>query len=167
MAQIREYRPEDTGAVERCFIELQEHERSVEPLRAAGKDVCKKYLEYMFARAAETRGKVFVADEDGEVVGFVCIWAHVAQDELINAPGEFAYVSDLVVLPEFRGRKLGYRLLQTVEEYAVAEGATTLVLGVLARNRVARRLYEKFGFEEAQVNMSKPLVGASQNGLEA
>jgi hypothetical protein len=31
------------------------------------------------------------------------------------------------------------------------------MIGVLARNTVARRLYENFGFEESQVEMSKSL----------
>ncbi len=157
MTLIREYKPEDAAQVERCFIELQEYERSVEPMRAEGKAVAEKYLEYMYKQAAETSGRVFVAEIEGEVVGFVSLWAHVAQNELINSPGTFAYVSDLVVMPEFRGRKLGYKLLQTAEEYAVEQGATSLVIGVLARNRVARQLYERYGFEESQVNLSKPL----------
>ena len=158
MALIREYRPEDASGVERCFVELHDYERGVEPLRAEGRKVSKKYLEFMFARTKETGGRVFVAEMDKRVVGFVCVWGRVAENELINAPGEYAYVSDLVVLPEFRGRKIGYRLLQAAEEYATREGATRLMIGVLARNQVARQLYEKFGFEESQVELSKTLA---------
>ncbi|HEV2707374.1 MAG TPA: GNAT family N-acetyltransferase [Pyrinomonadaceae bacterium] len=157
MARIREYRPEDASQVERCFIVLQEHERTVEPRRATGEAVCEKYLEYMHRRAVETGGRVFVAEADGQIVGFSCVWAHVPEDELINAPGEFAYVSDLVVLPPFRGRRLGYELLRACEEYAVAEGARSLKIGVLARNWGARQLYERFGFEESTVEMTKNL----------
>jgi ribosomal protein S18 acetylase RimI-like enzyme len=158
MSLIREYRPEDAAQVERCFVVLQEHERSVEPLRAPARDVAEKYLEFMYRRAAETDGKIFVAEEAGEVAGFACVWGRIAHNELINAPGEYAYVSDLIVLPQFRGRKLGYELLRAAEEYAAGRGATRLVIGVLARNTIARRLYERFGFEESQVEMSKSLA---------
>jgi ribosomal protein S18 acetylase RimI-like enzyme len=157
MALIREYRPEDAAQVERCFVVLQEHERTVEPRRARGEAVCQTYLEHMHRRASETRGRVFVAEEDGRIVGFSCVWAHVAEDELINAPGEFAYISDLVVLAAFRGRGLGYELLRACERHAAAEGARNLRIGVLARNSGPRQLYERFGFEESSVEMSKSL----------
>ncbi|HEX8852727.1 MAG TPA: GNAT family N-acetyltransferase, partial [Pyrinomonadaceae bacterium] len=97
----------------------------------------------------------------GRIVGFSCVWTRVAEDELINAPGEFAYISDLVVLPEFRGRKLGYELLRACEEYAAEEGAQTFKIGVLARNTGARQLYERYGFEEHVLVMSKRLAAKS------
>ena len=157
MALIREYRPEDGAQVEQCFIELQEFERSIEPLRAKGRDVSEKYLEFMFKRMVETEGRAFVAELEGRIVGFVCLWLHITENEAVNVPGEYAYVSDLVVMPECRGRRLGYELLKKAEEYAVSRGATRLKLGVLARNSVARRLYEKFGFRDSEVYMSKKL----------
>jgi ribosomal protein S18 acetylase RimI-like enzyme len=163
MAEIREYRPGDAAGVEECFVVLQEHERSVEPLRARGEDVLKPYLEFMFARVEERGGAVFVAEAEGRVVGFVCLWLRNPEDVLMNEPGEYANVSDLVVLPEFRGRRLGYELLRAAENYARAHGATRLKIGVLARNEGARRLYLNFGFEESAVFLSKEL-GPERDG---
>ena len=157
MVEIREYRPEDAAGVEECFVVLQDHERSVEPLRAPGRDVLKPYLEFMFKRMEERGGVVFVAEAEGKIVGFVCLWLRNPEDELMNVPGEYAHVSDLVVLPEFRCRGLGYELLRTAEEYAHTRGATRLKIGVLARNERARRLYVNFGFEETAVFLTKEL----------
>jgi ribosomal protein S18 acetylase RimI-like enzyme len=157
MTQIREYRPEDAAGVEECFVVLQDHERSVEPLRAPGRDVLKPYLEFMFKRLEERGGVVFVAEAEGKIVGFVCLWLRNREDEMMNVPGEYAYVSDLVVMPEFRGRRLGYELLRAAEDYARSHGATWLKIGVLARNERARRLYVDFGFEEKAVFLSKEL----------
>ncbi len=157
MAEIREYRPEDAAGVEECFVVLQDHERSIEPLRARGRDVLKPYLEFMFKRVEERGGAVFVAEAEGRVVGFVCLWLRTQEDVLMNEPGEYAHVSDLVVLPEFRGRRLGYELLRAAEDYARAHGATRIKIGVLARNEGARRLYVNFGFEESSVFLTKEL----------
>ncbi|MCA1636100.1 MAG: GNAT family N-acetyltransferase [Acidobacteria bacterium] len=157
MAQIREYRPEDAASVEECFVVLQNHERSVEPLRARGEVVLKPYLEFMFKRVAERGGGVFVAEAEGKVVGFVCLWLRNPEDELMNEPGEYAHISDLVVMPEYRGRRLGSELLRAAEDYARAHGATRLKIGVLARNEGARRLYENLGFEELAVFLTKEL----------
>lgn len=166
MTRIREYEPEDAAGVEECFVVLQDYERSVEPLRARGEDVCRPYLDFMFKRVEERGGAVFVAEDAGRVVGFACLWLRNPEDELMNVPGEYAHLSDLVVLPEYRGRRLGYELLRAAEEYARSHGATRLKLGVLARNERARRLYEDFGFEDSAVHMSKEL-GPKQDEPEA
>lgn len=159
MLHIREYRPEDAARVEQCYIELQDNERRLETLRAEGEAVVHQYLEYILARCVETHGAVFVAELDGLVVGFVCVWAHVVAEELINIEREFALITDLVVLSDDRGRGIGRALLERAEQFAVTQGAKRLRIGVLAKNVAARRLYERFGFADFEVNMLKTLSG--------
>ena len=162
MTLIREYRTEDSGQVEECFIELQESERQIEPRRVGGKIVAKKYLQFMFDKCAQTGGRVFVLEDDGRVVGFVSVWARLKVNGLINEEAEVAYVSDLIVIAAYRGRGLGRALLQRAEDYAVAQGATTLNIGVLAENTGARRLYNDFGFRENKVELTKTLPPAGK-----
>lgn len=157
MALMREFRAGDEAGVEECFVELQEFERTIEPRRAEGKTVAKKYLRYMFDRCAETGGRVFVLEDGGRVVGFVSVWARVKVNGLVNEESEAAYVSDLVVTEAHRGRGWGLALLRRAEEYALEAGADVLTIGVLAENTRARRLYNDFGFRENQVQMQKPL----------
>lgn len=158
MFSLREYKPEDAAGVERCFIELQEHERSLEPLRAEGWRVAAPYLAHMFELCEVKCGRFFVAEAGGQVVGFVCVFARATGGELVNVQTEFAYVSDLVVLPEFRGRGIGRALLARAEEFAVEQGATLIQLSVLAKNSGPRRLYEQFGFEDFEMKMLKRLA---------
>ena len=56
-----------------------------------------------------------------------------------------AYVSDVAVATDFRGRGIGWRLLESAEGWAQAHGKGSLSLHVVASNR-ARHLYERFGF---------------------
>jgi ribosomal protein S18 acetylase RimI-like enzyme len=56
-----------------------------------------------------------------------------------------AYVSDVAVATDFRGRGIGWRLLESAEGWAQAHGKESLSLHVVASNR-ARGLYERFGF---------------------
>ena len=156
MNVIREYRPEDAQQVEECFVELQDFLHRLEPNVLEGK-AAKKYLDFMFARCAETSGKMFVAEVDNQVVGFVSLWVKVQSEALEEEPLEYAFVSDLVVLPAYRGRGLGRALLQKAEEHALLQGATTLKLEVLARNGVATKLYKNHGFYEYQVLLVKSL----------
>ena len=157
MVSIREYRSEDGRQVEECFIELQEFERRIEPRRAEGKSVAKKYLQHMFDKCAQTEGQVFVLEVNDKVVGFVSVWAKVKVNGLVNEEAEVAYISDLIVGAAYRGQGWGRALLQRAEDYALAKGATMLGIGVLAENTQARRLYNDFGFRENQVELLKPL----------
>jgi GNAT superfamily N-acetyltransferase len=66
-------------------------------------------------------------------------------------------VSDLVVLPAWRGRGIGRTLLARGEAYACSRGAERLRIGVMAKNEGARRLYGVSGFREVYVLLTKPL----------
>ncbi|HEV2864044.1 MAG TPA: GNAT family N-acetyltransferase [Pyrinomonadaceae bacterium] len=157
MSAVRAYRDHDAPDLEACFVELQEFERRLDPLLVEGRFVARRYLEYLFARCAETGGAVFVAEEDGRAVGFVSVWARVRARLIEEREYEYAYVSDLVVLHAYRGRGLGRALLRRAEEHARAAGAKILRIGVLAKNDPARRLYSASGFEDRVVEMTKPL----------
>ncbi|HYP52699.1 MAG TPA: GNAT family N-acetyltransferase [Pyrinomonadaceae bacterium] len=157
MSVVRAYEDRDAADMEACFVELQEFERRLDPLLVEGASVARRYLEYMFARSAETGGAVFVAEEDGRAVGFVSVRAKVKSRGIEEREHEYAYVSDLVVLHAYRGRGLGRELLRRAEEHARAAGAKILRLGVLAANEQARGLYRASGFEDRVVEMTKTL----------
>lgn len=166
LSAIRPYRREtDADGVRACFLALQDYERSLEPALPAGHAIADVYLARMFDRCAKWDGVVFVAESDGtagapgvrSIIGFVSVWARVPQDEPDEPAGDYAFVSDLVVLPESRGRGAGTALLAEAERHARSRGATTFKIGVLARNAGARRLYEKIGFADYRVQLTKPL----------
>jgi ribosomal protein S18 acetylase RimI-like enzyme len=158
MVIIREFDDwRDGPALRECFIILQNCECDLDPGKPEGSTIAEAYLNRMFARRREWDGQVFVAEIAGQVVGFVCVWACVQPDEPDDDPTQYAYVSDLVVGPTYRRRGIGRRLLSAAEGYARARGATSLCIGVLARNAAARRLYESAGFEEYDVELAKRL----------
>jgi ribosomal protein S18 acetylase RimI-like enzyme len=157
MPLIREYEERDARGLEDCFIELQDYEGRIDPYLADSQSVLKSYLEYMFNRCAETRGKVFVVEVGQSVAGFVSVWAKVKTKAIEEKEYEYAYISDLVILPAYRGEGLGRALLQRAEEYAREQGARVLRIGVMAKNEGAHRLYLSYGFEDRLIEMSKSL----------
>jgi ribosomal protein S18 acetylase RimI-like enzyme len=89
---------------------------------------------------------VFLGYVEGQAVGIATCFigfSTFAARPLIN-------VHDVAVLPEFRGRGLGRRLLEAVEQKARALRCCKLTLEVLENNRRARGLYESLGFAQAQ-----------------
>lgn len=77
-----------------------------------------------------------VLEKDGEIVGYCGMWLIV--DE--------AHITNIAVLPEFRGQKLGEAILRMIMEVAKKRGAKSMTLEVRVSNTVAQSLYRKLGF---------------------
>lgn len=56
-----------------------------------------------------------------------------------------------------RGRGIGRALLRRAEDYARAEGAPVIGIGVLVRNRGALDLYRELGFCDYLLQLRKEL----------
>jgi ribosomal-protein-alanine N-acetyltransferase len=82
-----------------------------------------------------------VAKEGDHIVGYAGLW--LSLDE--------AHITTFAVLPEYRRRKIGERMLLSIFERAERLGAEWLTLEVRASNLAAQRLYEKYGFRPAGI----------------
>ncbi len=82
-----------------------------------------------------------VAKEGEHIVGYAGLW--LSLDE--------AHITTFAVLPEYRRRKIGERMLLAIFERAEKLGAEWLTLEVRASNLPAQRLYEKYGFRPAGI----------------
>jgi GNAT superfamily N-acetyltransferase len=80
-----------------------------------------------------------VADVGGDPAGIV--WARIDP----STP-DAAHLHQMWVAPECRGQGIGRALLEAAIEWATANGARSLALGVTVGNSPARRLYEAAGF---------------------
>jgi GNAT superfamily N-acetyltransferase len=146
-ALVREYRDTDAAAIRACIVELQESERRIEPRLRPGTAMAAEYFTQMLDRCRAYAGRIFVAECGDQIAGFATVFARMPFEELDDPPGEYALVSDLIVLKPFRRRGYGRALLHAVERFAVEEGARELRIGVLSANDVARRLYVRSGFD--------------------
>ena len=72
----------------------------------------------------------------GTIIGYAGMWIIV--DE--------AHVTNVAILPEYRGRKIGEKLMSGLIERAKDRGALSMTLEVRTSNTVALGLYAKFGF---------------------
>lgn len=69
------------------------------------------------------------------------------------------------LLPEVRGRGLGSQLLDRAIKAAWTAGLSRIELTVRDDNLVARRLYEKFGFDVEGVLRKASIVGDQVNDV--
>ncbi|MBT2685889.1 ribosomal protein S18-alanine N-acetyltransferase [Bacillus sp. ISL-37] len=82
-----------------------------------------------------------IVEVDQKVVGYCGVWIII--DE--------AHITNIALLPEYRGMKLGEALMGKVMELARELGALRVTLEVRVSNETAQNLYRKFGFEEGAI----------------
>ena len=82
-----------------------------------------------------------VAREGERIVGYAGLW--LSLDE--------AHITTFAVLPDYRRRKIGERMLVRLFDLATDLKAEWLTLEVRASNFPAQRLYEKYGFHAAGI----------------
>lgn len=102
---------------------------------------------------------LFVAEQSGTLAGFVQVVVRDTSDIPILVPRRYASVDNLGVESQFRRRGIGCLLMQTVAEWAVAHGATSVELSVHEFNEAARAFYERLGYRTLLRRMSRPLPG--------
>ena len=102
----------------------------------------------------------FYAVRAGQVVG----WCDIVRDE---RPG-MTHIGRLGIgiLPEFRGQRIGARLLAATIADAFQKGITRIELEVFAANARAFALYRKFGFvEEGRKRHARCLDGVPEDSI--
>ena len=107
-------------------------------------------------QAREERGRDWVAEEGGEIVGWASRFLP-ARDE--DAGPAVAELAALYVLPSHWGRGLGHALLDVVVEDLRAQGARALSLWVVEANDRARQFYERQGFTADGSRSASKLAG--------
>lgn len=157
MHVIRAYRSSDQKRLADCILELQNVERALEPDRVEGARIVTRNLEELLTIVRQNRGQIFVAEAHEEVVGFICVRLEHDKEEYLSTLTDYAYISDLVVLPSHRGQGYGAALLQKAEEFARQEGMAILKIHVLAKNQQAAAVYLHAGFRPYELALLKQL----------
>lgn len=98
--------------------------------------------EYLQRRGP--RDAIFVAEQDGHIVGFQGI------DPFMPAIPSMAHVAQMgtYVLPAYRGLGIGQRLFEASCDFARRHGYEKIVIYVRAGNGEAQRFYRRLGFQE-------------------
>ncbi|MDZ4044195.1 MAG: GNAT family N-acetyltransferase [Rhodoglobus sp.] len=117
----------------------------------------RSFTEYL----ADPERELFVADEDGELLGYTMLVYGEPSDPDVSAAVTVrptAELSKVYVHPDHHGAGLAAALVERSVAAAVARGSRSVWLGVNQQNARANRFYEKQGF--ARVGTKRFKVGA-------
>jgi ribosomal protein S18 acetylase RimI-like enzyme len=95
-------------------------------------------------------GVFLIAWLNGEAVGYITAhWRASPRSPDEWKDGFTAYLEDLIVAEQQRGRGIGGAIMETAEKMAQERGLVRVTLGVGVENEGARRLYERLGYKDA------------------
>jgi ribosomal protein S18 acetylase RimI-like enzyme len=147
----------DRPHLRQAIIVLQDYERLLHTTRLPGAQIVDAYIDWMLGRA-ESCGAVLVAESNSIFVGFVAGW--IEQNESIGETPDsnrVGYISDICVMPAFRGRRIATQLLEEIERHLVGFGIARIRINSLAENKSARASYERAGFAPYEIVYEKAL----------
>ncbi|MCX8015655.1 MAG: ribosomal protein S18-alanine N-acetyltransferase [candidate division WOR-3 bacterium] len=93
----------------------------------------RSFFEYDLRRP---NGYVFVAKQDDIVLGYLDAWQ--IDDEM--------HLANIAVAPNYRQQGIASKMLLKLIEIAKKKNIKSIYLEVRVSNKIARKLYEKFGF---------------------
>jgi GNAT superfamily N-acetyltransferase len=134
--RVREARVADVGAMVELLGHLFRQEADFSPSAAKQR----RAIDLLLAQP--TLGRLFVLTRGTKVLGMVSLLFTVSTAE----GGKAAWLEDLVVLPDQRGKGLGTRLLRGAIDWARRHSLTRITLLTDSDNLGARGLYLRHGF---------------------
>ncbi|MBC8164393.1 MAG: GNAT family N-acetyltransferase [Bryobacteraceae bacterium] len=132
---VRRAEPQDSQAILALVDALADYEKLQRPVEEAHE----RLVRDLFGPAPKI--DCWLVFLDGYPVGYA--FALETYSSFLALPT--LYLEDLFVLPEFRGRRAGYALFNTVLAEARSRGCGRMEWTVLSWNQLAIDFYEKLG----------------------
>ena len=95
---------------------------------------------------------VFVAEVDERIVGMITV--HPYWPAPIYEERKEAYINDIIVHPDYRGRGIARKLVKAVQEWAQERAISRIRAGVIAANPEALAFWKKIGAEPFYVTVT-------------
>jgi len=109
------------------------------------------FFEFFKGELERVETSLFSAEDQSTPVGYAFIRIEPANVEGLCETS--AWLHDLYVDPQFRGRGVGRQLISAAIESAAQLGSSSLMLGVSPTNTQALRLYEQLGMRATMIEM--------------
>ena len=155
---VRSAKPPEGPAIADLWRQLLSEQHEIDPRFGVAEDATERWLNDFreWVRAPEVRHLV-VAELDDALVGFASSelwWPQPVYEQVLEV-----YLSELYVVPAYRRRGIGSKLLDDVQEWARSKEVARIRLGTLAANQEAIGFWKSRGASEFLVVMVLPTGG--------
>lgn len=122
---------------------------------ASGDDPEAGYAWFLGTQLTEHDVVVFVAEQRGEVVGYV--YAGIEPQSWKELREEAGFIHDVVVDERGRRKGLAGRLIAVALEWLASRGMPRVVLWTAEQNIDAQRVFSRLGFRKTMIEMTREL----------
>ena len=140
---IREIQPKDYAAVARFW-------RDYLDVPSATDESVSRTLERM---SADSRYFTFVAEEDGNVIGFITCVEVLSIDD----PDGYVKMNGIAVIPEYRRRGIAQQMTERAEQEARRRGACSIGAATSFKRADSQAMLPKMGYEKSAFWFHKKL----------
>ena len=154
---IRRATPSDAPALGRLGALLLRAHHHFDPQRfmAPGANPEAGYGWFLNSQLGDDDVAVFVAEQDGAVIGYVYAGLEPRSwKELREACG---FIHDVAVREEGRRTGVATALIDAAVDWLRARGAPRVVIWTAAQNTPAQHLFDRLGFRKTMVEMTREL----------
>jgi ribosomal protein S18 acetylase RimI-like enzyme len=147
----------DRETLQRFILGSNTYEAQWESDRRLDPEVGADHLADLNRRAATKRGRMFVAEVNGAVVGWAMCHADEHEAYVLEEERSFGYVAELFVEEAHRGLHIGRHLLEACESHFSEIGIKIVLIGALSPNTRAVNAYRAAGYADYAINLRKVL----------
>ena len=117
-----------------------------------------KYFIETMEEINKYEGKMFLYEENNKITGLIIGIINNEEEETyeFSAPKR-GRITELIVSHTSRSNGIGTKLLKAMEDYLKSVGCEDILLGVFAYNEKAKNFYEKHGYHNRMIDMTKKL----------
>lgn len=120
-----------------------------------GADGEQGYAWFLGTQLTEQDSIVLVAERDGEVLGYV--YAAIEPASWKDLRDRAGYIHDVWVNEDCRGQGIAETLIAASIDWLRVRGMPRVLLGTAAQNPRAQRLFQRLGFRNTMIEMTKEL----------
>lgn len=167
-AQIRKLQEDDIDGISELWKEFAEMREGMTGTRILNEDAADYFFGYATGLLQRKDTLCLVAEDEGsgEVVGYLI--ATKQRKPPIYHHTRIAYLSDVFVAESHRRQGIYGRFIDELKAWATREGITAIDVMIFKNNDLARKVYEKMGFEEYRIVMRQELdAQADSDAAEA
>lgn len=118
------------------------------------KDLAKQKKRIFEKDLRNKKGVIFVAEESKSYIGYIFTIKGIPRDKTLKSK---AYISDLYVKKEFRGKSIAKKLILESERWCKKQNVNEVFIDVNVKNFGAKKLYKKMKFNEMKLRLNKKL----------
>ena len=152
---VRKATAEDYNSLGELFDEIDGLHRDNLPQLFQKPGGTAREQDYYLGLVTDENVALFVSEAGGKLVGFVHAILREPPAFPVFVPRRYAIVDGIVVKSGFQNQGIGKILMDKMQDWAIARGATSIELNVYEFNETAISFYERLGYQTLSRKMSK------------